>query len=111
MSDLTKQRCEPCEGGVEPLQKQEAADLMKHLNEDWSLTEDGKEIHRDFHFKGFGRTIGFVNAVAWIAEGENHHPDMEVGWGHCMVRYSTHAIGGLSKNDYICAAKIDTLYD
>lgn len=110
MSDLTRQSCEPCEGGVDPLAKSEALEMMQHLDEDWSLTEDGTEIHKDFHFKGFVRTIAFVNAVAWVAETENHHPDMEVGWGHCMVRYSTHAIGGLSKNDFICAAKIDALF-
>ena len=109
MSDLTAQRCEPCEGGVAPLTRDEAKALMDQLNEDWSLAEDATEIRRDFHFKGFNKTMGFVNAVAWIANGENHHPDLEVGWGHCLVRYTTHAIGGLSQNDFICAAKIDAL--
>ena len=109
MSDLTAQRCEPCEGGVAPLTRDEAQALMEQLNEDWSLTEDATEIRRDYHFKGFNKTMGFVNAVAWIANGENHHPDLEVGWGHCLVRYTTHAIGGLSQNDFICAAKIDAL--
>ncbi|MGD9387555.1 MAG: 4a-hydroxytetrahydrobiopterin dehydratase, partial [Gammaproteobacteria bacterium] len=69
------------------------------------------EIRRDFRFKGFNRTMGFVNAVAWIANSENHHPDLEVGWGHCLVRFSTHAIKGLSENDFICAAKVDALLD
>ena len=109
MTDLTTQRCEPCEGGVAPLTRDEAEDLMAELHEDWILTEDATEVRRDFHFKGFNRTMGFVNAVAWIANSENHHPDLEVGWGHCLVRYSTHAIGGLSRNDFICAAKIDAL--
>ena len=109
MSDLTAQRCEPCEGGVAPLTRDEAQALMAQLNEDWSLSEDASEIHRDFHFKGFNKTMGFVNAVAWVANAENHHPDLEVGWGHCLVRYTTHAIGGLSQNDFICAAKIDAL--
>ena len=109
MNDLTTQRCEPCEGGIAPLTRDEAKALMPALHEDWSLTEDATEIRRDFHFKGFNRTMGFVNAVAWIANSENHHPDLEVGWGHCLVRYSTHAIGGLSRNDFICAAKIDAL--
>jgi 4a-hydroxytetrahydrobiopterin dehydratase len=109
MSDLTAQRCEPCEGGVAPLTRDEAQALMEQLNEDWSLTEDATEIRRDFHFKGFNKTMGFVNAVAWIANAENHHPDLEVGWGRCLVRYTTHAIGGLSQNDFICAAKIDAL--
>ncbi len=109
MTELTAQRCEPCEGGVAPLTREEAEALMAQLDEDWSLSEDAKEIHRDYHFKGFNRTMGFVNAVAWIANNENHHPDLEVGWGHCLVRYTTHAIGGLSQNDFICAAKIDAL--
>ena len=109
MSDLTAQRCEPCEGGVAPLIRDEAQALMDQLNEDWSLSEDATEIRRDYHFKGFNKTMGFVNAVAWVANSENHHPDLEVGWGHCLVRYTTHAIGGLSQNDFICAAKIDAL--
>lgn len=109
MSDLITQSCEPCEGGVAPLTRDEALALMSELDEDWSLTEDATEIRRDFHFKGFNRTMGFVNAVAWIANSEAHHPDLEVGWGHCLVRYTTHAIGGLSRNDFICAAKIDAL--
>jgi 4a-hydroxytetrahydrobiopterin dehydratase len=109
MSDLTAQRCEPCEGGVAPLTRDEAQALMDELHEDWSLTEDATEIRRDYQFKGFNKTMGFVNAVAWIANAENHHPDLEVGWGRCLVRYTTHAIGGLSQNDFICAAKIDAL--
>jgi len=109
MNDLTEQSCKPCEGGVSPLTRDEAEALMAQLHEDWSLTEDATEIRRDFHFKGFNRTMGFVNAVAWIANSENHHPDLEVGWGHCLVRFSTHAIGGLSQNDFICAAKTDAL--
>lgn len=109
MSDLTTQRCEPCEGGVAPMGHDEAAGMMDRLDDDWALSEDAREIHRDFHFKGFYKTMAFVNAVAWIANAENHHPDLEVGWGHCKVRYSTHAIGGLSMNDFICAAKIDAL--
>jgi len=109
MSDLITQSCEPCEGGVAPLTRDEALALISELDEDWTLTEDATEIRRDFHFKGFNRTMGFVNAVAWIANSEAHHPDLEVGWGHCLVRYTTHAIGGLSRNDFICAAKIDAL--
>ena len=75
------------------------------------LSEDGREIAQDFRFPEFHRTMAFVNALAWIAHGENHHPDLEVGYGHCRVRYTTHAIGGLSENDFICAAKIDALLE
>ena len=73
------------------------------------MSTDAKQIHKDFKFKGFNATTGFVNAVAWIANQEGHHPDLEVGYNHCLVRYTTHAIGGLSENDFICAAKIDKL--
>ncbi len=83
--------------------------MIEQLEEGWALSDDGKEILRDFSFGGFYKTMGFVNAVAWIANAENHHPDLEIGYGHCLVRYSTHAIDGLSENDFICAAKIDAL--
>jgi 4a-hydroxytetrahydrobiopterin dehydratase len=88
---------------------EEAGKLLARLHSDWSLNEAATEIRRDFRFKGFYRTMAFVNAVAWIASSEDHHPDLEVGWGHCLVRFSTHSIGGLSENDFICAAKVDGL--
>lgn len=108
MSELQQKRCLPCEGGVEPLDAGQTAQLLKKLK-GWKLTADGKEIARNFHFKDFYLTMVFVNAIAWIANKENHHPDLEVGYNHCRVRYSTHAIGGLSENDFICAAKVDAL--
>lgn len=109
MSELTAKHCVPCEGGLQPMTPPEARKMLEHLHDDWSLDDDATEIRRDFRFKGFNRTMGFVNAVAWIANSENHHPDMEVGWGHCLLRFSTHAINGLSENDFICAAKVDAL--
>jgi len=66
-------------------------------------------IYREFTFKNYYKTMAFVNAVAWIAHQENHHPDLSVGYNRCLVRYSTHAIQGLSENDFICAAKVDAL--
>jgi len=109
VSDLTAKSCVPCEGGVKPMTAAEARQLLDRLNSDWALNEDATEIRRDFRFKGYYRTMAFVNAVAWIANQEDHHPDLEVGWGHCLVRFSTHSIKGLSENDFICAAKIDAL--
>ncbi len=109
MSELAAKSCVPCEGGMLPLTAEEAGKLLRRLHADWSLNDDATEIRRDFRFKGFNRTMGFVNALAWIANNENHHPDLEVGWGHCLVRFSTHAINGLSENDFICAAKVDAL--
>jgi 4a-hydroxytetrahydrobiopterin dehydratase len=76
---------------------------------DWQLDESAKEISRSFAFKNYYQTIAFVNALAWIAHQEDHHPDLQVGYNRVQVRFSTHSIGGLSQNDFICAAKIDAL--
>lgn len=109
MSNLTEKSCKPCEGGMPSLERSIADALLGELATGWELSEDGKEIIRDFKFKGFYKTIAFVNAVAWIANAEGHHPDLEVGYNHCRVRYTTHAVDGLTENDFICAAKIDLL--
>ena len=82
---------------------------MTDLHRDWSLSDDAGTIQRLFEFKTFSRTMSFVNAVAFIATNEGHHPEMIVNYGSCQVNYSTHAINGLSDNDFICAAKIDRL--
>lgn len=108
-SDLTQKKCEPCEGGVPPLEPDVAQELLEALHADWSISDDGKWIRRAYDFSGFNRTMGFVNAVAWIANTEGHHPDLEVSYRQCIVNYTTHAIDGLSENDFICAAKIDRL--
>jgi len=107
--DLISRKCKPCEGGVPPLEPAVVQQLMRALHRDWSLSPDGKWLRRDFAFSGFNRTMGFVNAVAWIANTEGHHPDLEVHYSNCVVNYSTHAIGGLSENDFFCAAKNDRL--
>jgi 4a-hydroxytetrahydrobiopterin dehydratase len=108
---LAARRCKPCEGGVPPLATNAARELAAALHGDWSIADDGKSIARRFEFAGYHRTISFVNAVAWIAESEGHHPDLAVGYGKVDVTYTTHAIDGLSENDFICAAKIDRLLD
>lgn len=110
-TSLSSRRCKPCEGGVPPLAADVIAQLRTALDPAWALSADGKWLSRAFSFPGFGRTMGFVNAVAWIAESEGHHPDMEVGYGRCVVKWSTHAVGGLTENDFICAAKVDLLVD
>ena len=108
MTDLTARRCVPCEGGVAPMDADAAAKMLDQLN-DWELDEAGKEISRNFKFKNYYETMAFVNALAWIAHGEDHHPDLQVGYNRVLVRFSTHSIGALSENDFICAAKIDAL--
>lgn len=110
MSDLSQQHCLPCEGGVKPLDKAEATTMLSQLQE-WQLNGDSTEISRTFKFGNFHETMAFVNALAWVAHSEDHHPDLEVGYSRCFVRYSTHAIGGLSTNDFICAARIDKLLE
>ena len=108
MTELTTKRCVPCEGGVAPMDTDEARNMLDQLN-DWELDESGKEISRSFKFKNYYETMAFVNALAWVAHREDHHPDLQVGYNRVHVRFSTHSIGGLSENDCICAAKIDAL--
>ena len=105
--DLAKGRCKPCEGGVPPLSDDEVAKLLATLD---GLKRDGNIISKNYQFKNYYETMAFVNATAWISHREDHHPDLTVGWSQCTVSYTTHAIGGLSENDFICAAKIDALF-
>ena len=83
--------------------------LIKQIDDDWTVSEDGQQIQRSFKFKNYYQTIAFVNALAWVANQEDHHPDLEVGYNRCVVHFSTHSAGGLSANDFICAAKVDAL--
>jgi 4a-hydroxytetrahydrobiopterin dehydratase len=109
MNDLVQKRCKPCEGGVAPIERSEAESLLKQLHSGWSLSSDAKSIHREWKFKNFYHTMSFVNAAAHIANTEDHHPDLEVSYGLCRMKFTTHAIDGLSENDFICAAKVDRL--
>jgi len=110
---LINRKCVPCHGGISALTRPEAQKMLGRLlvknGDGWKLVEDGKAIKREFKFTDFHRAMSFVNAVAHIANAEDHHPDIECGWGYCRIRYQTHAIGGLHENDFICAAKIDAL--
>ena len=110
MSGLHAKHCLACEGGVKPLTKDEKNNLLKQISDDWSVNSDYTEMYRDFKFKNYYETMAFVNAIAWMAHHENHHPDLEVGYNHCLVQYSTHAMQDLTENDFICAAKIDVIY-
>ena len=109
MNDLASKRCVPCEGGIPALSAEAARTQLRALSAEWSLADDTRSIRREFRFVDFYRTMSFVNALAHIANIEDHHPDLEVGYNYCRVRYNTHAVGGLSDNDFICAAKIDQL--
>ena len=105
-SDLTDKHCQPCKAGDPALGTTEAAELLKKLD-GWTLAE--KSIRKTFEFKNYYQTIAFVNAVAWMTHREDHHPDLQVGYNRCVIEYSTHSVGGLSENDFICAAKVDAL--
>lgn len=75
----------------------------------WQLSEDGKGLHKDFKFKDFYHTLGFITAIGWMANRQDHHPDIEAGYGHCRLYWSTHDVGGLSMNDFICAARSEAI--
>ncbi len=116
MNNLLKKKCVPCEGGTKPITHEEALKYMEQVP-DWKLTEDqnsnlqkfgmGAKISKEFKFKDFIGAINFANHVAEIAEGEGHHPDIHIHYNKVLLELSTHAIGGLSENDFILAAKID----
>ena len=106
--DLARKKCKPCEGGISPLTPEESAMLLGQLK-GWQLN-DGV-ITRSYEFTNYYQTMAFVNAVAWLAHREDHHPDLAVSYNRCRIDYTTHAIGGLSENDFICAAKIDALFE
>lgn len=108
MFNLTQKHCKPCEGGVPKLTPDEIHPLMINIPK-WKVNETHTAITRSFSFKNFHETMKFVNNVADISNDEGHHPDMKVGYDYCVMEYSTHAIGGLSENDFICAAKVDQL--
>jgi 4a-hydroxytetrahydrobiopterin dehydratase len=103
---LSQRTCKPCEGGVQPLNDDRVRELLRQIP-GWEHA-DG-QIAKTYKFQDYHQTIAFVNAAAWISHQENHHPDLEVSYNRCRVRYSTHAIGGLSENDFICAAKVEAL--
>jgi 4a-hydroxytetrahydrobiopterin dehydratase len=104
--DLAGKRCQPCEGGVPPLDDAAVAGLLATLP---GWTRNGPRIIRTYTFTNHYEAVAFVNAVAWVSHREDHHPDLTVGYRDVGVSYTTHAIGGLSENDFICAAKIEKL--
>lgn len=106
--DLVRRKCVPCEGGVSPLADQQIRPLLNGLP-GWQ--RDGAKIYKEYPFKDHYQTLAFVNAVAWISHREDHHPFIVVGYNSARVEYWTHAIGGLSENDFICAAKVDGLFE
>ncbi len=108
MEPLNNKKCKPCSGETEALSPIEAQSMLKALPT-WQLNEAGTALIKDYQFKNFHYTMSFVNALAYIANQENHHPDLTLGYNYCQITLTTHAIHGLSENDFILAAKIDQL--
>lgn len=111
MSDLVPlahARCAPRSGSEHRLTEASIRELLRQVPS-WELAENGHAMTRTFAFKDYFRTMSFVNALAHIANAEDHHPDLSVHYDRCVVRFSTHDVGGLSENDFICAAKADVL--
>jgi 4a-hydroxytetrahydrobiopterin dehydratase len=105
-NELLEKKCRPCEGKMPPLDGAQVKNYLQKVN-GWQA--EGVQITKTFAFKNYYETVSFVNAVAWIAHREDHHPDITFGYKSCKVVYTTHAVKGLTENDFICAAKIDAL--
>jgi len=106
MAPLAQMKCKDLPPGTPPLARARIDALLKEVP-GWGY--DGKVIGKTFSFKNYYETIAFINAAAWIVHREDHHPDMNVSYNRCRVEFSTHSIGGISENDFICAAKIEAL--
>lgn len=106
--DLTGKQCVACEGGVKPLDSDAAKALLAEVP-GWELSADAKLLHREYTCSNFKKALQFVNKVGDIAEAERHHPDIAFGWGYVRINLQTHSINGLHMNDFILAAKLNTI--
>lgn len=109
LADLATQRCRSQSGSEHRLEPVRIQELLIQLPE-WKLDVSVAAISKDFHFEDFHHTLGFINAVGFMANQADHHPDIEAGYGHCLLRWSTHDCDGLSMNDFICAARVEKLF-
>jgi 4a-hydroxytetrahydrobiopterin dehydratase len=108
ISDLADETCQPCAGGIARYDAVTARAQVDALT-GWALSEDGTTITRRFDFKGFAKAVEMANLAAWLGNKQGHHPDIAFGWGYCIVSFTTHEAGGLTKNDLICAARLNSL--
>lgn len=106
-NSLVNKKCKACEGGIPPLEKHEVDAMMAQIDSSWKLSDDIKKIRRIFDFTSYYKAIAFVNAIAWMAQQQGHHPDLAVYYGKVIVTYTTHAVDGLTENDFICASLVD----
>lgn len=109
MTQLSEKHCQAYKKGEPCLSASVIKKLCSEIHADWHLDSTQKTITRTFKFSNYHQTMAFTNAVAWIAHSEDHHPDIEISYSACVIHFTTHSVGGLSKNDFICAAKIDAL--
>ncbi len=109
MSVLSENSCAPCDGKMPLLSTEQADELSKQLHADWLLSANSTALTRKFSVKGFAKATYLANLCAWLADREGHHPDVSFGWGYCHVTITTHDVQGLTKNDFIWAAKLDSL--
>jgi 4a-hydroxytetrahydrobiopterin dehydratase len=105
---LIRKKCKPCEGGMAPMTQAQIGHMLKGLA-GWKY--DNGLVQKTFKFSNYQETMAFINAAAWISHREDHHPDITFGYNQATVAYMTHAIKGISENDFICAAKIDSLFE
>lgn len=108
-NELSDRHCAPCEGGIQAISLEAASDMMDQLHVDWVLADAGTALVRRLEFKGFAKPVYHANLAAFLGDQEGHHPDIRFGWGYCEVEFTTHDVGGLSQNDFICAAKFDRM--
>ncbi len=108
VEELVRRKCAPCEGGVAAMTEAQIAPMLNGLV-GWQ--RDGMKIFKEYRFRDHYQAQAFCNAVMWVSHREDHHPSLVVGYNTVKVEYWTHAIGGLSENDFICAAKVDTLFE
>lgn len=108
MNTLSSKKCVPCEGGTPPLSHDQIESLRREISSEWRVIDE-KKLAREFTFKNFVEAMAFVNRVASIAEEQKHHPDLHIFYNKVTVELWTHAVGGLSENDFIVASKINQL--
>jgi 4a-hydroxytetrahydrobiopterin dehydratase len=109
VSRLAEEACEACTGTTPVVAGAELEELRAELHADWQVADDGRSMARSWRFRDFAEAFSFAVRVAFVAESEEHHPDVTVGWGRCEVRLTTHAVQGLTRNDFIVAAKVDRI--
>ena len=107
-NNLSIEKCEPCSGNTPKLNFEEISNHLSELNQ-WSVNDNQEMIYKKFKFNNFSKALNFANKIGKLANSENHHPDLSIGWGYCLIMLHTHAIKGLSINDFILASKIDML--